>query len=216
MHIECHADTALSERARFELASYRHEVFVERLGWDLPCQPGLDQDQFDLPQAVHLAARADDGHLIGYARLLPTTGRYLLAELFPDLLGQQAAPQDAAVWELSRYAAMDTHGSGNASDELFVGKQVLLRAILTAAGSGAERLVFCTSVAIERLAMRWGVDIHRMAPPVRHGRQLLVAAVIEFSEQTLRALSNRDSLALSAAAVAIPRAASAPAVIRLT
>ncbi len=203
MKLECHADLALSGASRAELAAYRYEVFVGHLGWELPCPVGHDQDQFDIPQALHLAARSEDGHLIGYARLLPTTGPYLLAELFPQLLGGNPLPRDAAVWELSRYAAMNTHGPADAHADLLVGKQVLLQAIRTAARHGAQRLVFCTSVAIERLAMRWGVDIRRMGPPVRHGQQLLVAALIEFNEKTLAALgaspeSHHPAIALTA------------------
>lgn len=211
MNLECHADVSLNGATRAELAAYRYEVFVGRLGWELPCPVGHDQDQFDIPQALHLAARAEEGHLIGYARLLPTTGRYLLAELFPQLLGDQPVPQDAAIWELSRYAAMNTRGPADAHADLLVGKQVLLQAVQTAALHGAQRLVFCTSVAIERLAMRWGVDIRRMGPPVRHGQQLLVAALIEFNDKTLAALGASPEVPHAAASLAALRAPAAQA-----
>lgn len=212
MNLECHTDFALSGATRAELAAYRYEVFVGRLGWELPCPVGHDQDQFDIPEALHLAARSDEGHVIGYARLLPTTGRYLLAELFPQLLGDQPVPQDAAIWELSRYAAMNTRGPTDAHADLLVGKQVLLQAVHTASLHGAERLVFCTSVAIERLAMRWGVDIRRMGPPVRHGQQLLVAALIEFNDKTLAALGASPETAIPSAPLATLRAAAAASV----
>lgn len=188
MQIDCLADVTLCDTSRAELAAYRYEVFVGHLGWELPCPQGFDQDQFDIAEAIHLAARSEDGRIVGYARLLPTTGRYLLAELFPQLLGGQAAPQQAEVWELSRYAARDTQGPSDAAADLLIGKQVLAQAVRTAALHGAERLVFCTTVAVERLAKRWGVDIHRVAAPQRHGSQLLVAAVIECNAMTLNAL----------------------------
>lgn len=191
MRIHRHADTALSAATRTELAAYRYDVFVGRLGWDLPCRPGFDQDQFDKAEAVHLVARTDEGRVVGYARLLPTEGSYLLGDLFPQLLGGHTPPRDAMIWELSRYAAMDIqqHGlPGASAADLLVGKQLLLQAIRTAAQEGAKRLIFCTTVAIERLAMRWGVDIQRLGPPVRSEGQLLVAAMIEFTDKTFDAL----------------------------
>lgn len=188
------ADRELNPMSRAELARYRYQVFVGHLGWQLPATGEEDQDQFDVASAVHIVAHDDDRSMVGYARLLPTTEPYLVAKLFPELLGGQEAPSDPRIWELSRYAAMSlrtTGLAGKSPDDIAVGKQVLLQAIETAAQAGAERLIFCTTVAIERLAMRWGVDIRRVAPPVRRDQQLLVAAIIEFTPQTLAALKGQ-------------------------
>jgi len=88
-----------------------------------------------------------------------------------------------------RLPAVQQHGlPGASAADLLVGKQLLLQAIRTAAQEGAKRLIFCTTVAIERLAMRWGVDIQRLGPPVRSEGQLLVAAMIEFTDKTFDAL----------------------------
>lgn len=212
MQIDCLADHTLCKTSRAELAAYRYEVFVGQLGWDLPCPPGFDQDQFDIPSAIHLAARHEEGHIVGCARLLPTTGRYLLAELFPELLGEQPAPRHETTWELSRYAARDTRGPADAAAELLIGKHVLAQAVRIAARQGAQRLVFCTTVAVERLAKRWGVDIHRLAAPQRHGSQLLVAAVIECNAVTLSALDNALATLATTAPTATPATTFQPAV----
>jgi len=191
MKLSRHADLDLNPITRAELARYRYDVFVGRLGWQLPSSACQDQDQFDVPGAVHIVAHDDEDCMVGYARLLPTTGPYLLASLFPELLGGQPMPCDPQIWELSRYAGMDIRsapGRMAADSDVVIGKRVLLQAIQTAAQGGAQRLIFCTNVAIERLAMRWGVDIRRVAAPVRHGKQLLVAALIEFTPQTFAAL----------------------------
>ncbi len=195
MHLSSCADTQLGSGLRSELARYRYEVFAGRLGWALPCQGEEDQDQFDVPGAVHVVARDALAHMVGYARLLPTTGPYLLAELFPGLLGEQPTPRDPGTWELSRYAAMDTRSNASRLSrqaEVSVGKRVLLEAIRTAQAYGAHQLIFCTTVPIERLAMRWGVSIRRIAAPLQHEGQWLVAALIEFTPQTMAALSEGD------------------------
>lgn len=64
MQIDCLADVSLSDTQRTELAAYRYAVFVEHLGWELPCPQGYDQDQFDIADAVHLAARSDAGCVV--------------------------------------------------------------------------------------------------------------------------------------------------------
>ena len=55
-----------------ELAEYRYHVFVETLGWSLPCEEGIEHDQFDGPETVYVVGRDGTGSICGCARLLPT------------------------------------------------------------------------------------------------------------------------------------------------
>ncbi|MBL8509853.1 MAG: GNAT family N-acetyltransferase, partial [Chitinimonas sp.] len=89
------------------LARYRHRVFVEKLGWQLKCQDGLEFDQFDRPDTLYVVAQDQDDQVVGGARLLPTTRPYLLGEIFPQLLNGQPVPNSSDIWELSRFAAVD-------------------------------------------------------------------------------------------------------------
>jgi N-acyl-L-homoserine lactone synthetase len=191
LRIDQYADAMLTAAARDDLARYRYDAFVGHLGWELPCAPGRDQDQFDTADAVHVVASDDAGQILGYARLLPTTGPYVLSSLYPELLSGQRPPADPRLWELSRYTAIDTRpgATGSHHDEVAVGKHVLLAAIRAAAQRGASSIVFCTSLAIERLAMRWGVDIRRLGTSLRSGGILLVAALIDFTPRTFTALA---------------------------
>ncbi len=191
MDIQQLDDQVLSPALRASVARYRHEVFVRLLRWELPCAEGYEQDEFDRPGAVHLVATDDEEAVTGYARLLPTTGTYLLAKHFPQLLGGRPAPCTPTVWELSRFtSATGPHaGPVDAQAQTRVGKRLLQEAVRYAAAQGAHDLVFCTTVAIERLAQRWGVDIQRLGPPQRSTAGLLVAAQIRCSARTLLALS---------------------------
>ncbi|UXH77464.1 acyl-homoserine-lactone synthase [Roseateles amylovorans] len=190
MRIELIDDQAVSATTRGAIARYRHRVFIESLQWDLPCDPGHEQDEFDAEGATHLAA-FDGDQVVGYARLLPTLRPYLLATHFANLLNGAAAPQSAEVWELSRFAAGHAAQPGSASDakaHTRIGKRVLLEAVRFVMARNGEQLICCTTVAVERLAHRWGVDIERLGPPVRTSAGLLVAARIHCSRQTLEAL----------------------------
>lgn len=68
-----------------ELGRYRHQVFIEKLGWDVVSTSRVrDQefDQFDHPQTRYIVAMSRQG-ICGCARLLPTTDAYLLRTSSP-------------------------------------------------------------------------------------------------------------------------------------
>src|SRR5438046_785002 len=91
-----------------DLHAYRHAVFVERLGWNLPgVKDGLETDQFDRPDTVHVLGRKDGGAFCGCARLLPTNRPYLLSEVFPELMRGAPLPSSCDVWEISRFCSVD-------------------------------------------------------------------------------------------------------------
>ncbi|SIR71393.1 acyl-homoserine-lactone synthase [Pseudacidovorax sp. RU35E] len=160
------------------LGRYRHQVFVEHLGWQLPdATPGAEWDTFDTPGTVYVVALCNHGRIAGCARLLPTTGPYLLADVFPELLNGTPCPRSAAVWELSRFAAFDpespparghTLGSPAALDLL----RVSLR---EAAQRGARQLVSVSPVAIARILHRGGFAHARLGPPREVAGQQLFA-----------------------------------------
>ncbi|WP_425439540.1 acyl-homoserine-lactone synthase [Pollutimonas bauzanensis] len=153
------------------LARYRHRVFVEKLGWDLACQGGLEYDQFDRPDTLYMGARRDDGDggLVGTARLLPTHRPYLLGEVFPQLMGSSPLPEAADVWELSRFAAVDFQATGAGPMRQFsspVAVTLLREVIALAASEGVQRLITVSPLGVERLLRRAGFLAHRAAPPV--------------------------------------------------
>lgn len=163
------------------LAQYRHKVFVETLGWELPTQAGLELDQFDRPDTLYVAAR-EEGRYIGVARLLPTLRPYLLSEVFPELMGGAPPPQSAEVWELSRFAAIDFHSnalSGQFSSPTTVG---LLKAVESCAlRHGVSRLVTVSPLGIERLLRKLGFTTYRAAPPQIINGHPLFACWIELN-----------------------------------
>lgn len=165
-----------------ELAAYRHEIFVETLGWQLDTPDGSEQDQFDRQDTVYVVARNDQNCITGCARLLPTTGPYLLSEVFPMLLNGMAPPCSEDVWELSRFAAVDIDGAtGSARRRLSSPHAVtLLRgAIRSAADLGAKRLITVSPIGIERLLRHAGFEAHRAGPPMIVGGHPLFACWIE-------------------------------------
>lgn len=180
----------LSGAVEAELAAYRHRVFVERLGWRLPlAEPGLERDEFDRADTLYALVRDEHGHICGCARLLPTTGPYLLAEVFPGLLGGQEPPSAPEVWELSRYTTEITHADADSAESARERFRDLLKAVVEAVlARGARRLITFSYVGVERIARRFGLHVHRAgAVQMIDGRPVL-AFWIELDAPTLDAL----------------------------
>ncbi|MDP9912470.1 N-acyl-L-homoserine lactone synthetase [Variovorax boronicumulans] len=165
----------------FDMARYRHEIFVEKLGWKLDTRGRLELDEFDRKDTIYLIARNPDGEIVGTSRLLPTHRPYLLASVFPQLLGDSPAPCSPDIWELSRFAAGegarlgmggDPHGWTLALDMLSI-------AMRTVADKGGRRLICASPLGIERILRRAGLCAHRVAPPVLVEGQHLFACLID-------------------------------------
>jgi acyl homoserine lactone synthase len=189
MNFVCESAVEMSAELYQSVSRYRRKVFVDRLGWDLPSgMADCEQDQFDRAETVYLAAQNPDGEVIGCGRLLPSTGSYLLQTVFPDLLNGVPAPQSADVWELSRFAAGDP-ASATAARREHLAERLLLRALQFCERRGARQLLAVTTVAVERLMLRAGVELQRLGPPRIIDGQPVLALVIEVSERSLLSLS---------------------------
>lgn len=173
---------ALSKALYSEVARYRHKVFVETLGWDLKTRNGEELDQFDRPDTVYVVSQDDEGQVNGCARLLPTTGAYLLGEVFPELMDGQPVPASSEVWELSRFASVDFNNRTSSALAQFsseVTMALLKSAAEHAASLGARRLITVSPIGVERLLRKTGFHTHRAGPPMIIGGHPIFACWIE-------------------------------------
>lgn len=174
-----------------ELAAYRHRVFVETLGWDIPdVEDGKECDRFDRPDTLYIIAKDDRGFICGCARLLPTTQTYLLKELSPELMNGLPPPCSPEVWELSRFTTKAPDICAPLSkDEARRRFCILFAAVVRAAlDHGAIRLITFTAMGVERILRAIGLHTHRVGPPRMIDGQPILALWIELDHQTLAAL----------------------------
>ena len=165
-----------------KVSRYRHEVFVQRLGWQLQTPAGEEIDQFDRSDTVYLVAEDDTGQITGCGRLLPTTRPYLLAEVFPQLMNGAPPPSTADVWELSRFCTVDLNAKvsspmGQFSSALTV--DMMHAAVECGARLGAKQLISVSPVGVERLLRRAGFHCHRAGPPMIIDGHAIFACLIE-------------------------------------
>lgn len=181
----------LSPDLEVALATYRYEVFIETLRWQLPVENGLERDQFDRPDTLYVIARDACESVCGCARLLPTTQGYLLDEVFPGLMNGAPAPHAPDVWELSRFSTKATREASTPSrDEARRRFCVLFAAVVEAAiEQGATRLITFTALGVERILRSIGMHAHRVGPPQLIDSEPVLAMWIELDDQTRQALN---------------------------
>ena len=183
-----HGDGSLDHQTAVGMYRLRHEVFHDRLGWDVTSDNGMEYDEFDRANPVYVLVRGDEDEVLGCWRLLPTIGPNMLKDTFPQLLHGQPAPQQADVWELSRFAIasdkLESCGFGLSDTPI----RMIQAAVRFAQQNGIRRYVSVTSVAIERMFCKLGVSVSRLGQPIKIGRVLTVACAMEIDEITEFAL----------------------------
>ena len=181
-------DGCLDDATLQAMYRLRHAVFHDRLGWDVTSDHGMEHDEFDQVNPIYTLARGADDEIEGCTRLLPTTGPYMLKDVFPELLAGQPAPQQRDVWEVSRLALAEgkSDSSGYGMGSIAMG--MLAAAARFAKASGICRYVFATTVFLERMLRHRGLHIERIGPPMRIGRVMSVACRVEIDAITEYAL----------------------------
>ena len=188
MQMVCGTRVTLPSGVLLALERYRYEVFVARLGWEsLGNADARESDQFDRGDTVYVAALDVDGRVVGCARLLPTVRPYLLAEVFPELLGDLEPPCSDSVWELSRFSAVDLARDAAPPRVRWSSPTAvsLLGKALSCAGThGARRLITVSPLGVERLLHRAGFSSSRVAEAVQIDGEAVFACWIDVLEDS--------------------------------
>jgi len=169
-----------------DMFAFRHQVFYQRLGWDVQTRYELEYDKFDDMDPVYMVAEDDSGEIEGCWRLLPTTGPYMLRDTFPQLLKGESVPGDRHVWELSRFAVAICEGAVVQQAPLNEVTLGMIRKVYDfAVAHDIREYVTVTSVALERLLKRMGLPIRRFGDgkAQRIGKVLTVACHVDINDQ---------------------------------
>lgn len=171
------------------ILSLRYEVFKERLQWDLEADQELESDQYDHEKTEYLYANDEYKNILGCWRILPTTGDYMLKNTFPELLGNEVAPNATTTFELSRFAVKKHQSAHDATVSHTTMK--MFRAIYChAVANGIEEYVTVTSTAIERILKRVGIPFNRIGDKKVHllGHTKSIAISIPINKQFRQAV----------------------------
>ncbi len=164
----------------------RHQVFVEEKGWHNLRKPdGREIDQFDTEIALHMLLY-EEGKLIGYQRMLPTTSPYLLSEVYPEL-SEDDIPKDKNIWEWTRFTVCKEYRKGGR--KLSPAGNTLLSAIVE---WGLANEIHSIVIEMNPLWLLRLVQLHFRVRPLGFAKEFdgedAIAVVASFDERTLRRL----------------------------
>lgn len=160
-----------------DLYQFRYTVFKERLQWNLATDGNRELDQFDQFDPLYVLI-AENRRITGCARLLPTTGPYMLKDVFPFLIDGNPPPAANDVWELTRFAVFpDAEKDPRAAIHRSTA-DVLHAVGSTAAQHGVKSCLAVTNLPVERLMRRTGLPIRRLGQPRKIAGSACVALSI--------------------------------------
>jgi acyl homoserine lactone synthase len=113
-----------------EMFHDRRAQFKEALGWNLAVDAlGREIDEYDLLNPLYVILRDAEGRHLGSSRVLPTTGRTMIADHFSDLT-DGVEIESPLIWETTRFfvARRGAESRRNAAALMWAGCQLGLRA----------------------------------------------------------------------------------------
>ncbi|OSJ36918.1 conjugal transfer protein TraI [Bradyrhizobium japonicum] len=187
----------------------RGRVFKDRLDWDVSVCNGLEIDQYDTFKPTYFLA-LEQNDVVGCVRLLPTTGRNMLADTFPVLLDGNATPRSARIWESSRFC-VDTKSAAATAENGLRKATFLLFAAMIEWGQqhNLQAIATVTDLRMERILRRAGWHLDRLGMPRQIGSTNAVAGLLPITEEALGAI--RAAGQISGCAIDAPSSLAAAA-----
>jgi N-acyl-L-homoserine lactone synthetase len=165
----------------------RARAFAERRKWRVSVSGGREIDRFDELDPLYLMSLSAQGDLLASLRILPTTGPHMLADVFPETMGELPPIRHPLIWESSRFCvdtkAANAHapnGVNKVTGELLVG---LFETALRAA---VINIVSVYDLYLERILQRSGCTFERLAAPWEYDGLKTVAGLFEVTRPAIR------------------------------
>ncbi len=170
----------------------RHTVFAERLKWTSLNNAQREIDLYDVINPVYLICRDPDGEVVGCWRLLPTTGPYMLKDIFSHLLWGSPPPERSDIWEISRFAIdpqwRDYDSLGAVGS---VVGQMLLDLFDFSEANGITRIVAASDIRFDRILKRAGLSTTHYGPAVRMENSYAVAGWADIAPENRKRIEKR-------------------------
>ncbi len=172
----------------FGMHSLRRRVFKDRLDWSVSISAGLEIDQYDLLAPTYLLV-LEHREVIGCVRLLPTTGRNMLADTFSSLLQGKAAPSTPRIWESSRFCVDREKADATAEGGLKQATLLLFAAMIEwGRYHRLDAIATVTDLRMERILRRAGWGLARLGEPQQIGTTKAVAGLLPLTDSALAAV----------------------------
>ncbi len=171
----------------------RKAVFVDRLKWQVPVvDDRYEVDEFDTERAIYLvAADPGTGMHLGSVRLLPTTHRHILGDIFPMLV-EGEVPRGPDTYEITRLCTSPLLADWEAHNAI---RERLATALIEYALTvGIRRYTMMTHTAYLSQLLATGWDVEPLGLPKEIGGQMLGALMVHVKPETLTLFRARFAL----------------------
>lgn len=167
----------------------RARIFQGRMAWDVHSVSGREFDQFDRLSPTYILALAEQGAVIGCARLLPAAGVTMLQSVFPQLLREGRLPGHETMIESSRFCVDTAYGQGRGEGTIHSGTLAMFAGIVEwSILNGYSEIVTATDVRLERILRRTGWPLRRLGDPVMINETRSIAGVLPADAQSFHRL----------------------------
>ncbi|MEI8396370.1 MAG: acyl-homoserine-lactone synthase [Rhodospirillaceae bacterium] len=188
----------------FKMYEMRHEIFKVRMKWDVvERMPGIECDEFDDYDPLYGicvdSLSSSEIVILGCWRLLPTTGPYMLRDVFSFLLNGHPPENDARVWEISRFGVVADDGRGKISDSTISEATRLLLAELFKLGvqQSIYKFVACSDIRFHRILRIAGINVGTYGPSMPIGNTIAVGGWADVNDH-LRLAGKPNNLKIAA------------------
>jgi acyl-homoserine lactone synthase len=177
---ERHRHGALVE----EVYRFRHQFFVDHLGWSALRKPdGREIDQFDEGPCKHIVG-VEEGRVVSYTRLLPTTRPHLLSHVYPETLQGMPSVTGPTIWEWTRYAIEPARREGTTGADSATAR-LMLGVAAACLHLGITALLVQTHPLLLTRMLELGWHARPMAMPTQYGGEPIVPIFAGVDEATL-------------------------------
>ncbi len=174
-----------------QMYTLRARQFSQRRGWRVDVSNGMEIDRFDKLNPLYICVADNAGQLLASLRLLPTTGPHMLADTFPEVMGEAVIIRHPLIWESSRFC-VDTEASRQFGPDgiNIVTRQLLSGLFQSAHEEGIKSIISVYDIFVERILKRSGCSFSRLGPVVSYDNNLkTVCGLFEVSENVVPIVS---------------------------
>ncbi|NDV50421.1 acyl-homoserine-lactone synthase [Salipiger sp. PrR003] len=179
-----------------QMFQLRARSFKDRRGWRVVVEDGREHDHFDTLNPLYVVVSDGNGKLLASLRLLPTMGPHMLADVFPEVMGDDQPIRNPLVWESSRFC-VDTEAAKSyaASGINHVTRELLRGLFEKAYASGMHNVVSVYDIYVERILKRAGCTFERLGPVVQYDKGLkTTCGLFKVSQEVVNQLTDEYEL----------------------
>lgn len=175
-----------------EMFRLRARVFSEKLGWEVQVDDGFERDIYDEMNPVYLIHLDKRRRILGSLRLLPTTGRTLLYDVFHKTIPDAASMIAPGIWECSRFCVDEELISVRSRNEA-IQESAMMLAALGELGleRGIEAIVGNFDPLMLRVYRRAGVEVDVIGRSESFGARPVCLGLFDVRDDIYRGICDR-------------------------